>query len=149
MEGMVLQSVHTLLKDKQIRADDLGSFKPMVFPGKPEFGDYQCNIALTLSKQLKLKPKEVAERLMSTMINSDAHSAIPVIESMDMSGPGFINIHLSPRYLQHKLQHMQTHSAGQEDGSLSRLGIEKVTSPQKIVVDFSSPNIAKEMHVVC
>ena len=107
--------------------------EPMVLPGKSEFGDYQCNAALPLSKILKLKPRDIAEKLMSTLQVDD------IVERMDISGPGFINIHMSSNYIKNKLLKMV-----KDD---TRLGISIVENPQRVVVDFSSPNIAKEMHV--
>lgn len=107
--------------------------EPMVLPGKSEFGDYQCNAALPLSKSLKLKPRDVAEKLMETLKIDD------IIERIDISGPGFINMHMSKNYMKNKLLKMV-----KDD---SRLGISLVDNPQRVVVDFSSPNIAKEMHV--
>ena len=102
---------------------------------RSEFGDYQCNAALPLAKHLGLKPHEVANRL------KEALSVDDILVKMDIAGPGFINMHLSDSYVNTRLSEMLT-SPIQE-----RLGIPEVETKQRIVVDFSSPNIAKEMHV--
>ena len=121
-----LQQAYSELSDEVVN--------PMVAAtAKPEFGDYQCNAAMVLAKRLKLKPREVAETLVSNLQIKD------VVGKMEIAGPGFINFHLSDDYLRNRLTAMSKDSA--------RLGIPKASSPQRIIVDFSSPNIAKEMHV--
>lgn len=151
VEEMVLRSVHSMLSENEKNLEVSGKLNPMVFLGKPEFGDYQCNIALSLSKQLQMKPRDVAQKLMVSMMLQKDND---VVEKMDISGPGFINIHISSQYLQRKLQDMVGDSTSavvvtnEKKNEVNRLGIPKVSKPQKIVVDFSSPNIAKEMHVV-
>jgi arginyl-tRNA synthetase len=107
----------------------------MVFPAKSEYGDYQSNAAMPLAKKLKLKPKDIAEKLIQSISTENN-----LISKVDISGPGFINIHLSEKYIKEKLI--------QKLKSPSRLAIPMVENPQKIIIDFSSPNIAKEMHVV-
>jgi arginyl-tRNA synthetase len=125
----------------------------MVLPTKPEFGDYQCNAALPLAKKMGQKPREVAEKLMNTFALKDVISEMDITGSCYLfdlllfsliyllvhSGPGFINLKLSSDYLKNKVNHMLIDS--------SRVGIAKVGNPKRIIVDFSSPNIAKEMHV--
>ena len=107
----------------------------MLVPAKPEFGDFQCNAALPLAKKMKEKPRDLAEKLMATL-SKDVHD---VVATMDISGPGFINLHLSDSYLKSKLTAMLRDP--------QRLAISPVTLKQRVIVDFSSPNIAKEMHV--
>ena len=106
----------------------------MLVPAKPEFGDYQCNAAMPLAKKLKKKPREIAEALM-TSLNAD-----DVLATMDISGPGFINMKISNAYIQVKIASMLKDP--------KRIGVPTAVPPKRIVVDFSSPNIAKEMHVV-
>jgi arginyl-tRNA synthetase len=130
LSGMVSKSL-------SIAFGELGeAAEPMIFPAKAEFGDYQCNAALPLGKKLKKQPREVAELLMNS-INEHSNG---VISSMDISGPGFINIKLSDTYITHKLNAMVSDESG-------RLAISPRKERKRIVVDFSSPNIAKEMHV--
>lgn len=106
----------------------------LVMPTQPQHGDYQTNIAMTLTKKLGMKPKEIAEKIVSALKVDDLVSVV------NITGPGFITMRLSDTYLQSQIL--------QKAQDKSRLGIAKIASPQRVIVDFSSPNIAKEMHVV-
>jgi hypothetical protein len=119
--------------------EDAKGVSSMVVTSKGEFGDYQCNAALPLAGRLKMKPKDLAEKLMAALTADSNVSEL--VSSMDISGPGFINIHLSDPYMRNKLANMLKDKA--------RLGIVPTSEEktQRIIVDFSSPNIAKEMHV--
>jgi arginyl-tRNA synthetase len=102
-----------------------------------KFGDYQANAAMGLSKTLaargeKTNPRAVAERIKAALQLGEIASEITI------AGPGFINVRLAPAWLQSHL------SAAAAD---PRLGIDKTTAPQTVVVDYSGPNIAKELHV--
>jgi arginyl-tRNA synthetase len=126
----------------------LPSDAAMVTAGKPGYGDYQSNVALIVAKSMKMKPADVCAKVMTAVqacIEKQRRdgAVVPPIGSMDMTGPGFLNIHLSEEYITKKLAAM---SRREQDGS-SRLGIDRATCPERVVVDFSSPNIAKEMHV--
>lgn len=108
-------------------------FDPSVSPSKDrQFGDYQCNAALGLTKKLKQNPREIASKIIGNLAIAD------LCEQPSIDGPGFINVKLKTSYLEAQLVNMQ---AG------DRLGIPPTAKPQRVVVDFSSPNIAKEMHV--
>lgn len=131
LSSLVSESLSTAFGDEVGNSAD-----PLIFPAKPEFGDYQCNAALPLGKKMKQKPRDVAENLMKAMEERSGG----VISSMDISGPGFINIRLSDEYITDKMNAMMSDKSG-------RLAIEPKKEKQRIVVDFSSPNIAKEMHV--
>jgi arginyl-tRNA synthetase len=104
----------------------------LVSASNPKFGDYQANVALSLSKKLGKQPRIIAGEIVSKLDISD------ICEPPEIAGPGFINLKLQRSYLEAQLNAIQLDS---------RLGIPKATNPQKQIVDFSSPNIAKEMHV--
>jgi len=97
-----------------------------------QFGDYQSNAAMSLAKTLGQKPRDVAQKILDKLDLAD-------IGEKSLAGPGFINVKLSPGWL---AQQLNARAADHE-----RLGIEKVPEAQTIVVDYSGPNIAKEMHV--
>jgi arginyl-tRNA synthetase len=104
----------------------------LVNASNPKFGDYQSNAPLSLTKRLGKPPRVIAEAIVQHLDVNDLCQP-PVI-----AGPGFINLTLKPEYLEAQLNAIQTDS---------RLGVETAKIPQREIVDFSSPNIAKEMHV--
>jgi arginyl-tRNA synthetase len=107
----------------------------IVMPAKdPKFGDYQANGVMALAKKLKTNPRELAHKVVAKLDLSD------ICEPPEIAGPGFINLHLKTDFLSKSL-------VGISADSKNHLGISKVDKPQRIVVDFSGPNIAKQMHV--
>jgi len=104
----------------------------LVSASNPKFGDYQANVAMSLAKPLGKAPRAIAEQLVQHLQVED------VCQPVAIAGPGFINLTLKPEYLQAQLARIQADP---------RLGVEKVVTPKREIVDFSSPNIAKEMHV--
>ncbi|TXI37230.1 MAG: arginine--tRNA ligase [Nitrosomonas sp.] len=102
-----------------------------------KFGHYQCNTAMKLAKPIGLAPRKVAEHIISHVDLTDRRGH-PMIAHLDIAGPGFINIMIEADYLARSLNNV----LGNE-----RLGVEKPTDPKKIIVEFSSPNTAKELHV--
>ena len=102
----------------------------------PKYGDYQVNVAMSLAKKLGKAPRQIAQELMEKLELGDR------FEAPEVAGAGFINLRYTTAYLAERLQSMS-----KSDRTSDRLGIPKVAQPQKIIVDFSSPNIAKEMHV--
>ena len=99
---------------------------------RPEFGDYQANGVMAVAKQQKKNPRELAAAVLEHLDLSD------VAESVDIAGPGFINVKLKLTWLD-----------AQINAALSneRLGVPQAQPLQKIVIDYSHPNLAKEMHV--
>ncbi|MFB2892416.1 arginine--tRNA ligase [Aerosakkonemataceae cyanobacterium BLCC-F50] len=113
--------------------NDYAEVDPMlVSASNPKFGDYQSNAALVLSKQLKQAPRTIAETIIRHLDIAD------ICLTPEIAGSGFINLTIKPEYLEGQINAIQTDS---------RLGISPTKNPQRVIVDFSSPNIAKEMHV--
>lgn len=109
------------------------SIDPLVRPTQdPRFGDYQSNVALGLAKRLGRKPREVAEELVAALDLGE------VCETPEIAGPGFINLRIRTSYLASALGEIQADA---------RLGIDQTPSPERVVIDYSSPNVAKAMHV--
>ena len=111
---------------------------PLIAPaGNEKFGGYQSNAAMGLSKSLaqggqKSNPRQVAEKIKENLRLGEMASEVSI------AGPGFINVRLNPVWL-----------AGQLHSIIGdrHLGIEPTAKPQTVVVDYSGPNIAKELHV--
>jgi arginyl-tRNA synthetase len=112
---------------------ELADTDPILVPASnPKFGDFQSNVAMSLTKQVGKPPRAIAEQIVQQLDLSD------LCEPPAIAGPGFINLTLKRTYLEAQL------AAVQHD---PRLGVAPVKQPERVVVDFSSPNIAKEMHV--
>lgn len=118
--------------------------------GDPRFGDYQCNAAMSLAKSLKAKPRDVAQQIV------DAVKLAGIAESLEIAGPGFINIRLRADYLADYLADIPAPSTASEAAAAQsapftrledRLGMSVVDEPRKVVVDYSSVNVAKQLHV--
>lgn len=134
----VLEIVSTRVAEALERMGSPGS--PMTSPSQDEkFGDYQSNAAMGLAKRLGKKPREVAEQIIASLQIDD------VCEPPEIAGPGFINLRLKPEFLAATLR--ETPIAAVKETSADRVGIAPTPNPEIVVVDLSSPNLAKEMHV--
>ena len=109
---------------------DYASTDPVIRPSA--FADYQSNVALPLARQLGRPPRELAGQIAAQL------DLAGVIGRAEVSGPGFINLTLRDDWI-----------AGQATATLAdpRVGVPLADPGQKVVVDYSSPNVAKEMHV--
>ena len=104
---------------------------PLSRSTRPEFGDYQFNGAMGLAKAMKQNPRQIALQIVEAVALDD------IADKLEIAGPGFVNIHIAPAFLS------QWASKAALDADLD---IAK-QSPKKVVIDYSSPNLAKEMHV--
>jgi arginyl-tRNA synthetase len=102
---------------------------PLIRPS--QFADYQSNVALPLAKALGRPPREIGTAIAARLHTADA------VATAEVSGPGFVNITLADEWI-----------AGQALGQLSdlRLGVPPAEPAQRVVVDYSGPNVAKELH---
>ncbi len=111
---------------------------PLVRVAQDEkFGDYQSNAAMGVARKLGKNPREVASTIVEHLDVGD------MCQTPQIAGPGFINFRLKPSYL---VQCLETIPGG-GDPMAARVGIEPRPHPQVVVIDLSSPNLAKEMHV--
>ncbi|GAA6150838.1 arginine--tRNA ligase [Pseudoteredinibacter isoporae] len=102
---------------------------PHVAPSKnPQFGDYQANGAMGAAKAMGRKPRDIAQEILDQVKLDD------LAEKTDIAGPGFINIHLRPQWMAEQLTQQDSNARSNDEA-------------QTVVVDYSSPNLAKEMHV--
>jgi arginyl-tRNA synthetase len=110
-------------------APEYAGVDPVIRPS--QYADYQANVALALGSRLAMPPREVAHRLVEHLAVADA------CQPPTVSGPGFINLTLSPDWLAEQLNALTADP---------RLGVPR-QDPDTVVIDYSAPNVAKEMHV--
>ncbi len=128
-------SVETQLR--QAVGDALGAAHadadPMVRPADPQFGDYQANLALGLAKALRQKPRDIAQAIADRLNAQQGW-----FERVEIAGPGFINLTLSSEAISRA-------AAAMFDDP--RLGVGLPERADRVVIDYGSPNLAKEMHI--
>ncbi|MBM4068576.1 MAG: arginine--tRNA ligase [Planctomycetes bacterium] len=114
-------------------AADVEPYVAMVKPAQDaRHGDYQANCAMSLAKTLGKKPRDIAQQIVGKLDLGD------LLQAPEIAGPGFINLRLRDDWIAARLRDM----AADE-----RLGVAAAQAPRTIVIDFSSPNVAKPMHV--
>lgn len=126
-----------LIEERACSAFEKAGIEP-AFPvrvqwsAKPEFGDLQINGVMGAAKSARCNPRELAQKVLDSLELSD------LADRVEIAGPGFINIHLNAAVVE---------QAAMALASDSRLGVVAQQPGQRVVVDYSSPNLAKEMHV--
>jgi arginyl-tRNA synthetase len=110
--------------------DDAADADPALH--RSQHADYQADLALALGRKLKKNPREVAAAIAANLAADD------VIAGVEVSGPGFLNLTLRTDYLAALLGRMRADA---------RLGVARAATPETVVIDYSGPNVAKEMHV--
>ncbi len=124
----------TLEAFPQLSQDDL--VDDIAQSTQDKFGHYQFNAAMKLAKPLKRKPRDIAQAIVDKVEAEE--NGQPCIENLEIAGPGFVNITLDPSFLTERANALIVDP---------RLGISKPANPKKVIVEFSSPNTAKELHV--
>src|ERR1700730_1636467 len=126
---IVLECLQNALQALGISTDEA----PQLVPTKdPRHGDYQTNVAMILGKKLKQNPRNLAGLIVANLSMND------IGPPPEVAGPGFINFRLSSEFLALRLHELALDP---------RLGVNRTVKPKTVVIDFSSPNSAKPMHV--
>ena len=100
----------------------------------PRFGDFQCNDALASARVLRLPPRKIAEVVFAKLMETKPD----FIEKVELAGPGFLNITVSTDWLAARLAALS---------GTATLGIPQTGAGKRVVIDYSSPNAAKQMHI--
>lgn len=116
----------------ELASHPLGTQTEITSSTQAKFGHYQYNSAMKLAKSLKLNPRQVAEKVISHLGPQEA------IAATEIAGPGFVNIVLKKEMISKKTNVLLRDA---------HFGIDFPENNQRVIIDFSSPNVAKEMHV--
>ena len=129
---VLLSQTIDILKQQGVLAEDVSPRINLSNTKDKSHGDFACNIAMMLAKPAGMNPRDLAEKIIAAMPKD------PRISDTQIAGPGFINFFVNDSWLEKQV------SAALAD---EFIGIKRAIEPQTIVVDYSSPNLAKEMHV--
>jgi len=132
-------NIRELLNEKVLSAMNAcgipAELPALIAPGKKAgFGDYQANCAMGAAKAMSTNPRELAAKIVAAL----TPELKGIADKIEIAGPGFINIDLNTTWLGEQIANAQVDA---------RLNIANVSTPQTVVIDYSGPNLAKEMHV--
>ena len=134
-----MSNIETVLSERlsvaihEAFGDELAGVDPLLTVAtNPKFGDFQANVAMSLAKKLGKKPRDIASEIVARLEDET------LFKKVEIAGPGFINLHLTSGFVNQCLVDMANDAM---------LGIICVDRPETVVVDYSAPNVAKEMHV--
>jgi arginyl-tRNA synthetase len=131
VEALLSQAIDKL-KQQGIIAEDVSPRINISNTKDKSHGDLACNIAMMLAKPAGINPRELAEKIIATLPED------PRISDTQIAGPGFINFFVNDSWLEQQVSDALADNY---------IGIKRAQKPQTVVVDYSSPNLAKEMHV--
>ena len=134
---MDLTSIVRAAFEKAFEGEDF-SFVRVLPATDPKFGDYQCNDALKIAKKMRMNPREVAAKVVAALGEGTESVQQKVFEKIEIAGPGFLNLTVSPAFLNTQLLGLSTSQ---------HLGIPQQGADKTVVIDYSSPNAAKQMHI--
>lgn len=127
ISGRVTAAIEKAFGDEAAGAD------PQVTPATDaKFGHYQCNAAMGLARVLRRKPRDIAADIIEALDADD------LFDAPEIAGPGFINLRMKPEFITAQLR---------ERLADERLGVAPCADPRRVIIDYPSPNLAKEMHV--
>lgn len=128
-----LRGVLTALAEAAFVAEGFVAEAGKVTPSdRPDLCDFQCNGALMVAKAAKANPRDVAQKIVGHLSQS------PLIQSIEIAGPGFLNIKIAATALSKRAQDLK---------DFARLGAPVVASQRTVIIDYGGPNVAKPMHV--
>ncbi|MBU4204888.1 arginine--tRNA ligase [Patescibacteria group bacterium] len=139
---MIKEKIKQLIKNSIKNLQNEGKFIEfeipeivVEYPKDKQHGDYSTNISLQIAKIIKKKPLEIANILADQLINSRRD----LFEKVEVAAPGFINFFISKEYLQRQIKEILKQK--------EKFGGQNIGKNRAVMVDYSSPNVAKPMHV--
>ncbi len=133
-------------EDRSSKTSSILTGSNLVPASKPEFGDFQINCALALAKEIKQPPRDIAQQIADQLQKDN--DFIKICNPPLIAGPGFINISINSKTLISEIHlRLNDKRLGVPLKQFSSEKIEDGKSNNRVIIDFSSPNIAKEMHV--
>ena len=133
-------------EDRSSKTSSILTGSNLVPASKPEFGDFQINCALSLAKEINRPPRDIAQQIAKQL--QQDNDFVRICNPPLIAGPGFINLSINSKTLISEIHfRLNDKRLGVPLKKFSTDKIEEEKSNNRVIIDFSSPNIAKEMHV--